>query len=280
MYKRILAAVNEHINSEVSARYAMQLARATGARMYVCYVAEKEAPEKSLETAEDAVKRLFNSSKDLGIDTESVVETGRPLEKIREFAASEKIDIAFIATRREDVYRRFYAGTVARRLLVSLPCSVALVRVVHMGRISPRNILVPLKARVDHINERSYFTAMLANSFRAGVNLFHTTKPITKFFHGEIDLTPLEWNSRLPHDLLRFVDRLEEYGIVHEKRLMPGRAGREIAIEAASKRSDLIILGASERSLLNTLLRGNPVEDLMRRTPCNLIILKPRHEHK
>lgn len=280
MYKRILAAVNEHINSEVSARYAMQLARATGARMYVCYVAEKEAPEKSLETAEDAVKRLFNSAKDLGIDTESVVETGRPLEKIREFAASEKIDIAFIATRREDVYRRFYAGTVARRLLVSLPCSVALVRVVHMGRISPRNILVPLKARVDHINERSYFTAMLANAFRAGVNLFHTTKPITKFFHGEIDLTPLEWNSRLPHDLLRFVDRLEEYGIVHEKRLMPGRAGREIAIEAASKRSDLIILGASERSLLNTLLRGNPVEDLMRRTPCNLIILKPRHEHK
>lgn len=280
MYKRILAAVNEHINSEVSARYAMQLARATGARLYICYIAEKGIPEKSLEAAEDAAKRLFNSAKDLGIDTESVFGTGRPVDKIREFAVSEKIDIAFIATRREDVYRRFYAGTVARRLLVSLPCSVALVRVVHMGRISPRNILVPLKARIAHINERSYFTAMLANAFSAGVNLFHTTKPITKFFHGEIDLTPLEWGSRLPHDLLRFIGRLEGYGIVHEKRLMPGRAGRDIAIEAASKRSDLIILGASERSLLNTLLRGNPVEDLMRRTPCNLIILKPRHEHK
>lgn len=280
MYRKILAAVNEHINSEVSARYAMQLARAAGARLYICYIAGRDTPEKSLEAAEDAVKRLFNSAKDLGIDTESMFGTGRPVEKIREFAVSEKIDIAFIATRREDVYRRFYAGTVARRLLVSLPCSVALVRVVHMGRISPGNILVPLKARIAHINERSYFTAMLANAFSAGVNLFHITKPLTKFFHGEIDLTPLEWGSRLPHDLLRFIDRLEGYGIVHEKRLMPGRAGRDIAIEAASKRSDLIILGASERSLLNTLLRGNPVEDLMRRTPCNLIILKPRHEHK
>ncbi|HDH02033.1 MAG TPA: hypothetical protein ENH17_02765 [Nitrospirae bacterium] len=53
---------------------------------------------------------------------------------------------------------------------------------------------------------------------------------------------------------------------------------RSITIEAASKRHDLIIMGASERSLPASILKGNPVEDVLRETPCNLIILKPRHE--
>lgn len=53
---------------------------------------------------------------------------------------------------------------------------------------------------------------------------------------------------------------------------------RSITIEAASKRHDLIIMGASERSLPASILKGNPVEDVLRETHCNLIILKPQHE--
>jgi len=41
MYKKILAAVNEHINSEVTARYALHLARACNAKLYTCFIAEK-----------------------------------------------------------------------------------------------------------------------------------------------------------------------------------------------------------------------------------------------
>jgi len=38
-------------------------------------------------------------------------------------------------------------------------------------------------------------------------------------------------------------------------------------------------MGASERSLLSSILKGNPVEEVLRETPCDLIILKPRHEN-
>jgi nucleotide-binding universal stress UspA family protein len=34
-------------------------------------------------------------------------------------------------------------------------------------------------------------------------------------------------------------------------------------------------MGASERSLLKSIIRGNPVEEVLRETPCNLIILRP-----
>jgi nucleotide-binding universal stress UspA family protein len=152
---------------------------------------------------------------------------------------------------------------------------VALVRVVHLGRIHPREILVALKKHIDHIPEQSEFAALLARAFEARVHLFHVTKPVKKFFHGETHLTPVEWEEQVPPDMRRFMSHLDGFGVEHEKRLSPGRAGRSIAIEAASRRRDLIVMGASGRGMLDHLLRRTPVDEVLRETPCNLIILKP-----
>jgi len=276
MYKKVLAAVNEHLNAEVSARYALHLAKEAGARIYFCSIAENGLDKKSFSLAEEAVKRLSHRAQELGVQADCILKTGNPIEQIKKIVAAEGIDIAFAATRREDVEKRFYARTVSRRLSLALPCSVALVRVVHMGRVHPRKILVPLKARVDHIAERTRFVAMLARAFDARLSLFHAAQPLGRFFHGEVHLTPLEWETRLPGDIVRFIKDLNSQDIAYDKKLAPGAAGLTITIEAAAKRHDLIIMGASERSLLNSLIRGNPVERVLRETICDLIILRPR----
>ncbi len=276
MYRTILAAVNENVNSEIAARYARQLARQAGARLLVCSVREPGRTERAFEPAREAARRIQHAAREFGVHCECAFESGDTLERIRAVVRDEGADIAFVSTRREDVQHRFYAGrTTARKLLLGLPCSVALVRVVHMGRIAPREILVPLKARIDRIPVRAEFTALLARSFEAKVHLFHVARPVTRFFHGEIHLTPLEWEKQAPPDLARFIGHLDGYGVAHEKRLAPGSTGRIITIEAASRRRDLIIMGASERGALDFLLRGNPMEYVLRETPCNLIIFKP-----
>jgi nucleotide-binding universal stress UspA family protein len=278
MYTKILAAINEHLNSEISARYALNLAKACEAKLFLCFIEEKGTPRSSIDRAEDAMKRLFIKAEEMDIKTESITETGEPVKVIGKIVRHEGIDIVFASTRREDIEKRFYAGTVARSLSLNLPCSVALVRVVHMGRIRPKNILLPLKARINYIKERAYFTAKMAESFESKIYVFHATKPITKFFHGEIHLTPVEWGKRLPRDISDFMQYIEQYGIAYEGKLAPGAIARSITIEAASKRHDLVIMGASERNLLSSLLKGNPVEDVLRETPCDLIILRPKHE--
>ena len=280
MYKKILAAVDEHLNSEVAARYALHLAKACASRMYICHVAGKQETNRAVRDAEAAATRLFHRARDMGLMAESILDSGDPVERIREIVQSEEIDLVFVSTRREDMEKRFYAGTIARRLSLSLPCSVALVRVVHLGRIHPKKILVPLKARTSHIAERSFFAAMMAAAFDSALFLFHTTKPMTSFFHGEIHLAPVELEKKLPADISRFIELLDGYAVSHEKRLVSGKAARSITIEAAAKRFELVIMGASERSLLHSILQGNPVEDLLRETPCDLIILKARHEDK
>ncbi len=280
MYKKIIAAVNEHINSEISARYALSLAQTCRAKLYICFIAEKGMAASSISMAEDAVKRLFMKAREADVHVESITETGGPLKEIEKIVKHEGIDVAFAATRREDIEKRFYAGTFARRLSINLPCSVALVRVVHMGRLHPDKILVPLKGRNGHIKERAHFIAKMAEAFGSKVFVFHATKPITKFLHGEIHITPIEWEKRLPENIADFMKHLKKHKIEYEEKLLPGAIARSITIEAASKRHDLIIMGASERSLLSSILKGNPVEAVLREAPCDMIIFKPRHENK
>jgi len=276
MYKKILTAVNEHLNSEIAAKYALNLARATEAKLYISFIAEPSLSPQDIGRAEEAVKRLFIEAGEAGIEVEAVTGAGEPVRKLGELVRREGVDIVFASARRADTERRFYAGTVARRLSMSLPCSVAIVRVVHIGRIHPKEILVPLKAKVDHVEERAYFTAKLAQAFGSNVVVFHAPQPVSKFFHGEIHLTPLEWEKALPKDVAHFMEHIHRYKVTHTGKFVPGRTGRAIAIEAFSKRHDLIIMGASRRSLLSSLFKGNPVEELLRHTPCDLIILKPK----
>lgn len=278
MYRKILAAVNEHLNSEIAARYALSLAKELDAKLFICFVAEQGISQQDRRAAEEAMKRLFNEAMDQNIQAESIAEMGDPVAEIGKIVRHEGIGLVFTSTRREDIERRLYAGTIARSLSLKLPCSVAVVRVVYTGRVHPKRILVPLKARVDHVNERAYFAMHMAQTFGSRLCIFHTPKPMTKFFHGEIHLTPPEWEERISRDISHFMEYLRQHDIEHEGRLLPGRTARNITMEAFAKRHDLIIMGASERSLLTSLLKGNPVEQVLRETPCDLIILKPRHE--
>lgn len=279
MYKKILSAVNEHLNSVITARYALHLARACGARLYLCFVAEKGMSDADIEKAEDAIKRLFSEAREMDVQAQSITTTGQPLQEIKKVVREENIDLVFVSARRADVKKRFYRATTASELMLKLPCSVALTRIVHMGRVHPRKILIPLKARIDNVPERAYFGAKMAEGFNSKVFVFHTPKPITRFFHGEIDITPVEWEKRMPADIRDFMGHINKYKIDLEGRIAPGSVARTITIEAASKRHELIIMGATERSLLSSLLRGNPVENMLRETPCDLIILKPRHRN-
>jgi nucleotide-binding universal stress UspA family protein len=277
MYKRILAAVNEFTNSETAARYAIALARSCMAKLSFVHVAEDRVRREAFTHAESALERLFIEAEEHDVEVESITERGKPLEKIAEIVRKNDIDIVFTATRREDIERRFFVKTLARDLVVKLPCSVAMVRVVRMGRVFPKNILVPLRSYITHSEERACFVAHLAHAFGAKVTIFHLHKPITSFFHGDIHLKPAQRETYIPRDIEAFTGCLKKYEILHEKRTGYGIISRSITIEAAHRRNDLIVMGASERNLLKSIIRGNPVEEVLRETPCNLIILRPGH---
>jgi nucleotide-binding universal stress UspA family protein len=279
MYKKILAAVNEYTNSTIAARYAIALAKSTQAKLTLVFVAEEKMDRDAYSKAQNALERIFLEAQKQGIEVESITESGNPLRKIADIVHRDSTDIVFAGTRQEYSVKRFFVQTLSRELMVKLPCSVALVRVVRLSKGYPKNILVPLRGHLTSLDERAYFIAKLAESFNASVTLFHLYKPIISFLHGETLLKPSQREEYTPKDIEQFTNCLRKFKISHEKKSGYGVVSRAITIEAAHKRNDLIVMGASERSILKSIVRGNPVEEVLRETPCNLIILKPRQKY-
>jgi len=129
---------------------------------------------------------------------------------------------------------------------------------------------------MTRLEERAGFVARLAEAFGASVTLFHAPRSLPSFFRGQRHLKPAEREAYVPKDIEKFIGSLEQVHIRHEKRLGRGAVATAITVEAALHRSDLIVMGASERSLVQSLIWGNPVEKVLRETPCNLIIFLPR----
>jgi nucleotide-binding universal stress UspA family protein len=276
MYRSILAAVNEYSNSEVAARYAIRLAQVCQAKLSLVFVADAGANRGLIRQAEAALERLFLMASAKDVEVESIIKRGDPYRQIMDLVREKEIHLVFSATRREDVSRRFFLRTLAKRLMLHLPCSVALVRVVHPGRISPKKILVPFRGRPSHPDEKAYFVGKLAEAFGAAVTLFHAPESLARFFHGTTQLARPEMEERIPQDVEQFITYLEGHHVSPERRFGQGPPGRAITVEAALQRNDLIVMGASERGLWESLISGNPVEEVLRETPCNLIILLPR----
>jgi nucleotide-binding universal stress UspA family protein len=275
MYRKILAAVNEFTNSEVAARYAIALAKSCQASLSFIFVAEDKVSSEVFRRSESALERLFLEAEKQDIEVESITERGDPFRKIMNLVQQKDTDIVFTATRREDIEKRYFQKTLAREFMLKLPCSVSMVRVVRMGRVVPKNILVPIRGHMTSIEERSCFVAKLAEAFGSKVMLFHLAEPLTRYFHGEVHLSSSQKEGRVPKDIETFAGCLRKYEIFHEKKTRYGNIAREITIEAAHKRNDLIVMGASERGLVRSIAGGNPVEAVLRETPCNLIVFRP-----
>ncbi len=109
------------------------------------FVSKDPVDKDTIKKAESAIERLFIEAQQGGVDVESLVLHGDPVDKIIEHAIGQNVDIVFAASRHVDVHKRFFVKTVSRELMLKLPCASAVVRVTRMGRIAPRNILLPLR---------------------------------------------------------------------------------------------------------------------------------------
>jgi len=274
LYKRVLAAVNEFSNSEVAATYAITFAGVCGARLTL-YHADDGKGREAMSHAEASLERLFRLASEAGLDVERVVEEGSPLEKIPRRVAADGTDIVFIACRREDVSRPFFVKTLPRELMLALPCSVALARVVKFGKPSPRHILAPIRGYLSDLDKRAFFVAALARGYGSDLTLFHMQKPLASFLHGETHLAPAQREKRLPEDVRGYVAAVEAQGVTPLIRTARISGPLPVVTESALHRSDLVVMGASQRGLLKALVSESPVEQALKDTVCNLLVFKP-----
>lgn len=278
MYKKILMAVDGSFNAEAAARYAIALSAACKAKLYIASIIPPKMHEKDIRAAEESVKRIIEEAGRTGLDVRPIIEEGKIVPTIKEIVDREKIDMVMAASRKEHAEKRFFVRTVSRELMRLLTCSVIIIRVVNPGKMAyPRDILVPIIGKGYDPTEKVFLTARLARYYKAKTIVLHLKRSITSLFKKGIIKDIVEEEIDGMEDIKYFIDRLKKFKVYPKVRVSYFiKISRTISKEAAAKRHDLIILGATRRSLISQLIRGNPVEEVLRRTPCDLMILKTK----
>lgn len=277
MYKKILIAVDGSFNAEAASRYAIAIASACRAKLYIVSIIPPKMHEKDIKGAEESVKRIIEEARRHDLDVRPIIEEGAVVPAITEIIRREKIELAIAAARSEHAEQRFFVRTVSRELIRLLPCSVIIIRVVNPGKMAyPRDILVPIIGSEYDLSEKVFLTSRLARYYKAKVIVLHLKRSITTLFKKGMIKDTAEGEAENIEEIKYFVDHLKRYKVYPKTRVSYFiKVSRAISMEAAAKRHDLIILGATKRSLISQLIRGNPVEEVLRRTPCDLMILKP-----
>ena len=258
-YRTVFSVINEHSGSTVTARYAIALAAACKAEL-VLYAAHAEGTgETILRHTEHHLEHLFTAAFDLGIPVRRISEVGSFTQLLPKRVKAEGAELVFYPQPPHESYGAALQQNTVHRLLRSIEADLAVMRIMHMGKPHPHRILVPLGGIINDRKRRVLFLTALARSFHAQITLFHR---------------PDSGKQGVSEDIALVRNELQRHHLAVLERSGAGEIAKAIALEAISHHNDLIVLGASERSILRRLFAENPAGDVMSRPPCNAILFR------
>jgi nucleotide-binding universal stress UspA family protein len=259
-YRKIISVVNEQTASTVMARYAISLSTSGKAALVLYAAHDMGGDETVLRHTERHLEHLLTVASGLDIPVTRITEVGDIGNLLPARVLAEKADLVFYPLLPHERYGANMQRQTVHHLLRTIKSDLAIMRVVNMARPHPRHILMPLGKIVTDKEHRLMFIAELARSFHAQVTLFH--------------LTAEHEAQGMPDDIALFRQYLQQHDVTVLERSGKGQISKSITVEAITRHHDLIILGASERGVLQRMFYGNPAGDVMHQAPCNAILFR------
>ena len=193
--------------------------------------------------------------------------------------AGESEDLLICGARQRPRNMAFLAGTVSDRLLRDGASPTLCLRVVHPGIAGqPERLLLPL---AGHPRGAGALLPVLRlfNGDLTHLDLL-LVQPVPRWQRLQIDadLRARAQSQHAPY-LGRVADEIRE-GLrpwsptIHKTIALSADPPQEIVKQANAWRSQLILLGASERSLFEKTFLGRPAEQVMRAAPTDVAIFR------
>jgi nucleotide-binding universal stress UspA family protein len=173
----------------------------------------------------------------------------------------------------------FLAGSVAEPLLRTHQCPVLALRVVQPGLLGlPHDLLLPVAGHQDGLERLWPIFRRLAPQLRKAC--FLHAIPVTAL--AQAHSSPGR-QTRLRQDGEHWLDRfLAELDTritapsftVERRVLLTGDWAHQVLVEASRLKAQMLLLGASERSLAHRVFHGQALERILRETPCDVGIYR------
>ena len=156
MYKNILVPHAGTLAGDEALKHAIHAAKGTSAKIIILHViedlqnpstfaladSERESLLSSIRDANDSIKKemkrelenKIQECKNLNIETEILVTSGDPAEKILDIVEQKNIDLIVMAKRRKlkGVKKLLSLGSVSRKIVENVNCPVTLIDIEHL----------------------------------------------------------------------------------------------------------------------------------------------------
>ena len=268
MYKRIVMIVDSGIETKFGSSYALLIARVSRAKLYLVPAFRDGEVLANLEEIRSRAEKE-------GIETEQLSIKESVVREVNKLVRDKQMDLIVVVLKGERD-GRFFIGTLAQRLMKHAQASVIGVRIVKARPITHhRKLLVPVSNREYHFKERLFLIDNLAKSLNLNVSLFRCIKSRGRSF----DRDEMEDIYKESEEYLSpFKDDLHGSGVATDVRVQvcENNATDSILDEAMSGRFDLLLVHALKRNVVKEFLGSNEMEEIIRRTPANLLLWKSR----
>ena len=267
MYKRIVMIVDSGIEPLFVSSYAFLLAKMTNAKLYLVPAFRDSEVLANLD-------EIQSGAEVAKIESEQLAVEGGVIRNVNKLVRDKQMDL-IITSLKGERDGRFFIGTLAQRLMKYGQASVIGVRIVKARPITHhQKLLVPVSNRDYHFNERLFLITMLARNLNLGVSLFRCIKSGGR----SLDKDEMEVRVRESEEYFApFKKELLGAGVPTDVRVrVCENATDSILDETMSGRFDLLLVRALRRNIVKEFLGSNEMEEIIRRTPSNLLLWKSR----
>jgi nucleotide-binding universal stress UspA family protein len=265
------------INGDWASHYALRLATRHPARaLRVIHVDEGSLPKEELT---ERLRGFESRSRALGLAFEAAVlpHGGGVYEQLAAHVPAGPDSLLVCATRARPRGRGLLTGTVAERLLRAGQWNVLALRVVQPGVLGhPLRLLIPVAGAPRGIVPGLPFLRLLAPESSAMHLLI--VKEIANWRLRRLSHDAVQRQLDLARETVHQIETQLREGLTLARPHLDAEAvvsadvPREIALCANRQKSELIYVGASRRNWSERLLRGNPLESVLREAPCDVAI--------
>lgn len=283
--EKIFCSTDLHPSNDEALSYALALAKAYEARVYICHALEGkeltgETEAKLREQIAETVQQHCyhtNAGRPGLPDWVPIITCGDPAEIITREAAQNHADLIVMHSRRQS-YAATLLGSTAEAVSRTAPCPVLITHPNEREWIDPVTGKVRLKnilMAYDFSNDSEValmFALMLAEEYQSQLHLLHVLPPKTSqsfatFEEDEFSETTRQLQEAIPEEAKLWC---QVKTVVRE-----GKPYREILEYADEQDIDLICMGVRGAGFGMQALFGSNVDRVLRQSSCPMLIARP-----
>jgi nucleotide-binding universal stress UspA family protein len=280
---RILFCCDGSRQTEKAVRFGVQIAAACQAECSILGIAEKSADEDALIKALQRVKDIFGEK---NLETELIVEVGRPVPEIVKHTNNIHYDLVVIgASRRNALWRLFdpvWMSVKVYDIIESIEPPVLVVT----GNRSSLNRMLICSGGTERMDKAVKFAGMIAHAVGAVVNLVHVMPEAPAMYAGLVQFEEnadriLKSDSELGQTLRRQKDLLEQIGVFGEILAPRGDFVEELLKELKRREYDLVVSGslpAKER--FRKYVIGDAAREIVNRAGIPALVVRTAQDMK